>query len=198
MEKTVENASGVLRGGNALKRSSNFELLRIVCMLFIILHHFSVHTVLPSEAPEINLIIMKICAIGGKIGVNSYVLISGYFLINSKFKLSKLIKIIAEVVFYSLLIYGILCLTGQVEFSWQGLANQAFPIIKEQYWFMTAYVVTYALSPFINKALKSFSNKEYLVLLALLIAFQWNLPFFNLGNYLGNAGWFITIYAIAG
>ena len=67
-------------------RQSNFELLRIVAMVMIVFHHFAVHggfnfdsTTLSIPRFWFNFIIM-----GGKTGVNIFVLISGYFLIQSK------------------------------------------------------------------------------------------------------------------
>lgn len=74
---------------NSLKiRNSNLELLRIVSMILIIMHHYAVHggfDLLNTEL-DLNRIWIQILSIGGKIGVNCFVLITGYFMINSKFK----------------------------------------------------------------------------------------------------------------
>ena len=72
----------------AKERSSNFELLRIVSMIGIVFHHFlnyslgynefTYDTITPNSA------FAAIFYLLGKIGVNIFVLISGYFLIESK------------------------------------------------------------------------------------------------------------------
>ena len=62
-------------------RKSNFELLRIIAMIMIVFHHFAIF----SESKfDINLITLnrlwnQFIRMGGKIGVNIFVLISGYF-----------------------------------------------------------------------------------------------------------------------
>ena len=75
-------------------RLSNFELLRIISMLLIVAHHFSVHSHLISDTPIINVYLQRALATGGKVAVNLFVLISGYFMINSTFKFKKLLKLI--------------------------------------------------------------------------------------------------------
>ena len=95
-----------------VKRQSNFELLRIVAMVMIIFHHFAYHggfvwdfSTITIEHLWYNLIIM-----GGKIGVNIFVLISGYFLILNKDKIvnlfRKMLKLWGQIFFYSLLFFA--------------------------------------------------------------------------------------------
>ena len=72
-----------------VERSSNFELLRIICMVLIVAHHFACHSDFSSTISSLNNAVIKTLIIGGRLGVNVYVLISGYFLINSKFKINR-------------------------------------------------------------------------------------------------------------
>lgn len=80
-------------------RSSNFELLRIVAMFMIVLHHCTVHGVFSywhnntTFIHHINNFLCSFLASGGKIGVTIFVLISGYFLCMQDFKISRLLKI---------------------------------------------------------------------------------------------------------
>ncbi len=68
-------------------RASNFELLRLVCMFYIVLHHFIVHGLKSAgywgEAINIYSVISNSFII---VGVNCFVLISGYFGIQSSWK----------------------------------------------------------------------------------------------------------------
>ena len=96
-------------------RQSNFELLRIVAMLMIVFHHFAFHGELSYEgaglsAPHLwyNLIIMD-----GKTGVNIFVLISGYFLVNDKeLSLKRLLKLWGEVSFYAVVLNFVFTILG--------------------------------------------------------------------------------------
>ena len=64
-------------------KESNLELLRIVNMLLIITHHLAVHTPFVFENIHIKYIVYFL-SLGGKIGVNSFVLLTGYLLVDKK------------------------------------------------------------------------------------------------------------------
>lgn len=92
-------------------RNSNVELLRIACMILIVLHHYGVYGFDALELPHtLNRYVVSFCSLGGKIGVACFMLISGYYMVYSKFTLRKLVKLAAEAWFYSVGI-GLLFLT---------------------------------------------------------------------------------------
>ena len=71
------------------KRQSNIELLRILAMLFIIAYHFVYHGDVYYPHVDIsgfNRIFTTFLRPFGKMGVNIFVMISGYFLIASQKK----------------------------------------------------------------------------------------------------------------
>ena len=76
------------------ERNSSLELLRIISMILIVGYHYSLHgfdrTLLDYNY---NKYILDILMIGGKLGVNCFVLISAYFMIESKITLKKLMKL---------------------------------------------------------------------------------------------------------
>ena len=180
-----------------VKRESNFELLRIIAMLLIVMHHFAVHGGYTGNVPAFNQAIIDFLIIGGKVGVNLYVLISGYFLINSTFKIKKLLTLVLETIVYSLIIYLLLCLFGEGTFDFNGLINSFLGF--RGYWFVATYIVMYAFSPFINKMIKALTQKEHLLLIMCLLIFNITVPF--IPNYwdwgLSFVAWFITLYVIA-
>ena len=63
------------------------ELLRIPAMLLIVLHHFSAHGKWPGAGgwPSADLAV-SFLSLGGKAGVDIFILISGYFLCKSNFR----------------------------------------------------------------------------------------------------------------
>ena len=88
------------------KRQSNFELLRIVAMLMIVFHHFAYHGAFNYDSTSISISYFwySLIIMGGKIGVNIFILISAYFLIlSSGINFKKIFKIIGQVLFYSIL-----------------------------------------------------------------------------------------------
>lgn len=178
-------------------RLSNFELLRIICMILIVAHHFSVHSSFDSDISTFNYYLSKALAIGGKIGVNAYVLISGYFMINSTFKFKKLLKLILETAFYSSVIYIIFCIFGLLDFNLLLFIRHCRPIYKQHYWFMTYFVLLYILSPYLNKCLNNCSKKEFYILIAVLLFCQLDILGLNSIIFFNELVWFVTLYVIA-
>lgn len=179
-------------------RESNFELLRIIAMILIVLHHFYYNNIIIDYVHITrNEMISQIISAGGKIGVNLFVLISGYFLINSKFNIKKLIKLFGETWFYSVAIALIAILGLKIQIGIKELLQVIFPITYNQYWFITAYAVMYIFSDYINKFLKLLSKKEYDKLLIMLIVIFSILPSIMGAKFLASdLGWLIILYAI--
>jgi surface polysaccharide O-acyltransferase-like enzyme len=157
--------------GTVQPRFGNIELLRIVSMLLIVCNHFEGHALAIQgfEWGSANLYSNWLIRGIGYIGVNLYVLISAYFLCMSSFKAKKLLKLLVEVWFYSMIIYGLFVGTGQVSFSFKGFFKSFLPTLCSQYWFVTCYVVMYILSPFFNKLILLLYNKRALMRFSFLL-----------------------------
>ena len=69
----------IIKNKLKINRQSNIELLRIIAMIFIIAHHFAVHGGFnfSTDIITVNSLWIQFIKIGGKIGVNIFVLISG-------------------------------------------------------------------------------------------------------------------------
>ena len=180
-------------------RRSNLELLRILCMLFIVAHHFGVHGQYGDmEMSAFNRFIVNLLSAGGKLGVNIYVIISGYFLVKSDFKPRRIINTLALTVFYSVTVYLALSIVAPgFIFSPRALLQSFFVISNTSHWFVTRYVSMLLLSPFLNKLLYNISERAHLLLIAVLLLMQMTLP--GTGSYipLSDTGWFITLYITA-
>jgi len=156
-------------------RKSNFELLRIVSIACIILYHSVWHSGVGYLGLNFNKILVDFLDMFGQLGVNCFMLISGYFLLESNFKWIKVIRISLEASFYILL--GILCLkifgdsTG-IAIGWW-LPKALFPILKEAYWFLTVYVLVYIFSPILKKTISVLSKKQLTMFLGLSL-FVWS------------------------
>lgn len=140
-------------------RESNIEALRIISMLFIILFHYVANCNFQYTNLSLNNLMIKTILFFGELGVNLFILITGYYLCESKMSLKKLVLIIGEVFFYNLLNYFIGYKIGYIN-SLNDL-KILFPVITGYYWFITGYILVYILSPYFNKLISIFSKREY-------------------------------------
>lgn len=177
-------------------RSSNIELLRIVSMLFIALHHFSWHGPWPKTGILSADIAIDILAFGGKLGCNLFVLVTGYYMIRSRFKIRSVIRLIAETLFYSWLILVIAFFMG-ASISFWDLENAILPISTGEYWFVTTFVILCFLAPLLNRAFLMLSQGQRSVLLCLGFILFVIIPTFCLSNsYASNLVWFCYVYYV--
>ena len=190
-------------GGRPEKvRMSNFELLRIAAMFMIIAHHFAVHGgfEFPADTLTVNRFWIQIMRFGGKVGVDIFVLISGYFLIksNSERLIQKTLKLSLQIWFYSAVIF-ILFTTLKLEpLSLKGLAKTVFPISYSRWWFASTYLVLFIISPYLNKLLLSLTRAEYIRFLALNIVIWCILStILHTAWEADDLVWFIILYAAA-
>ncbi len=187
-------------------REVNLDLLRVFSMFLIVLLHSIDHSGVFENAVHsgwgINVYVSYVYALT-RVCVNCFVLLSGYFLVRSKFRLQKLVALWLEVVFYSLVIRVIFMATGQIPFSITSLISCLVPVVTGRYWFITIYFALYLLSPFLNLAVKALS-KTQLTVLNLLTFFIFSVwislhPSIKGPNSGGGWGlaWFIVLYLAA-
>ena len=70
-----------------IQRDSRFEFLRLISIFAIVLHHLVIHTSVLTLPPlTFNRTVAQLFDIGGKVGVNCFILITGYFQCCSSFK----------------------------------------------------------------------------------------------------------------
>lgn len=184
------------------KRKPNMELLRAICMLMIVFLHLtgktSAITDIESGRPVYYAawILNAICRIGN----NGFVLISGYFAKESKFKLEKLLRLYVQVLFYSV------TLAAFMKFLHVGLESRllavVLPITNREYWFATVYIGLYCLMPYLNIILEHAEKKKLEQLLIVSgILFSVIPTFFHATGWLGEEGaysivWFCFLYLL--
>ena len=135
------------------KRVSKFELLRIIAMYLIVVHHSIIHGMLNVSEKAyllnhpVNLSASVIMELGGKIGVIIFVLITGYFMVYSQISLTKILRIWLPIFFWSIFFYFLYCVSTR-SFSIFRFIKAVFPLLFNEYWFMTVYLFLYLLLPF--------------------------------------------------
>lgn len=151
-------------------RNSSIELLRIICMILIIFHHYSVHSgyYYSVETFSYNTVLMQFASLGGKIACCVFMLITGYFMIKSKINLKKIILLMLQTLFYSILAVLIVVISGDKTLEPIDYFKSLFPYVYGN-WFIIVYLVLYILSPYINKMILSLEKKDIEKLILILI-----------------------------
>lgn len=180
------------------ERESNLELLRILAMLLIVLGHYVYWGIGDLKTDNfINELIFDFLILGGRIGVNIFVLISSWFLIDSKFNLRKLINLILKVKIYAFtfLLIAIL-LKESLNIKW--IVISLLPILFKNYWFITCYVMLYISFPYLNLFLYRITKDELKsILIILLSIFSILQTFIGARLFYNEFIWFIILYFIA-
>lgn len=148
-------------------RNSSLELLRIISMMMIIAHHYSVHGDFPEvcvNTISFSTVYNSILSIFGKSACGIYALITGFFMIDSnnglKEQLKKSILLAAEMLFYSLLAVVLVYSTKIVSLSLKDLLNAFIPYFKDC-WYVRSYIFFSLGIPYINVFLKSINKKLF-------------------------------------
>jgi peptidoglycan/LPS O-acetylase OafA/YrhL len=183
-------------------RDSNFELLRIILMLLIVLHHYCVNSGFPQimnlSTITSNTILIEFMSIWGKVGVNGFLILSGYFMVNSYFKIEKVYKLISEVLFYNIVVTVFLLLIGY-NIGMIGIIKCIVPIIfylPET--FIGSYLLVYILSPVINTCMHNISKEQLQFVLCILLVYFSIVSTFLLRDTWNYFGWAITMYLVGG
>lgn len=191
-----------------MKRQANFEVLRVVAMAMIVTLHFLQRGgILLPLYEEINIVnatgwLIKCFCI---VAANCYVLIAGYFLVEAEWKGKKLLTLVSQILFYSILIPVVCMLLGiGTVRSWSiyEWITAVLPLQMDHYWFATAYVLLFVLSPVLAAGAKQLSKKQLELVIGILLVyfsvFKSISPILLATDRYGyDYPWFICLYLIA-
>lgn len=152
------------------KRDSNYELMRIISMFLIVLYHTIVHGMAIDNAQVPNVkIILEIIEMVTVVHVNSFILVTGYYQLNSKMKLVKVFELLGLCILYKFIIMTGLNICNLTNYSLADYFIQLNPLVAGGYWFIKCYIMLHLFIPFINKFIKVLDRKEYKILIVLMI-----------------------------
>lgn len=169
-DHTMDDAGSTLPAPSRFGRDSNFELLRILAILFIISFHCAWEGGFEYPAFCFNKFLVESFHMLGEIGVNLFILISGYHMIRGRFKIKKLIALLLQVQFYNWICVFLCVHFGTLTLDRRTVFINFFPVTEYKYWFATVYILLYLFSPYINKLLLCLSRKEFQKMLLLCLA----------------------------
>lgn len=160
------------------KKNANMELLRMISMLMItMLHALTKSDLLPFMGSEVTANgwaawVLEVLSVSS---VNIFMLISGYFLISSNFKVRRLVEIVLQTMFYSAGTFLLFFLLGKIppeDMNVYNLIQYFLPIHMETYWFVSVYIIIYLLLPLINSGVRSMSEKQLQGVIIWLFVFE--------------------------
>lgn len=187
-------------------RAANLDLLRIVSMLLIVFLHSIDHSGVLENAQSCGAgmyFYVRFTYALCQVCVNIYIMLSGYFMLESRFRLHKLVTLWMETAFYGFVLKLIFMLMGRDPFSLASLASCFLPILSGRYWFLTIYVGMYLLSPFLNLMIRAMDRKTHSLLnlclfclFSLWVSIHPKFAGMNTGGGWGLA-WFVVLYITA-
>ncbi len=157
MQKELSESKG------HVDRQSNYELLRLISMFFIVLYHLLLWFV--QDHPSHGC--LKALWLPLHVGVICFVLISGYFRIKPSSR--GFIKLIVMVLVYSL--PGMIIEIRNAG-TWHQVLHSLMFVSRTNYWFVRTYIGLFLLSPLINTFLdhSSLKAKWYMLIVTGLIS----------------------------
>ena len=187
----------------ASQRNSSVELLRIFAIFFIIMHHFSIASTIEPSAFQsaflysFNVYWNQVFNGLGKIGVNLFILISGYFLCNNtSFKTKRTLDTYLKVFMWSMIFMGLQLATGFSSPTSSFFITSFTPIISLRWWFMSSYLVIFLLHPLINKLINKLNKTSHILVTVLLLVF-WMFTRITYSVFIMNSiPWFVIVYFI--
>ncbi len=182
------------------EKQSNFELMRIFSIFFIILWHIILHGKIFSGYGEPYDFITRILIGILIVHVNSLVFLTGYFSGEKKTtKPSKILRLLGTGWLYNVIILAILIFGNFMVFPKVQVMIELSPL-HSTYWFFNCYAIIYLLSPYLNKVTMNMTKKDYQKFLALIILLLCFIPIFTDGVFIKNDGYniihFVTMYYI--
>lgn len=164
---------------NVRDRESSFELLRLLCMFLIVIHHFFVHglNIKGAYGDPATVVFFDT---GLMCRIDVFILISGYFGIS--FKLTGAYKYYSQLFFYGCIGYLIHVING-ASIGKSLVLNSVFVIgASPGWWFAQYYFFLYLLSPLLNVAIKAMNKAQFgfvlilMTILNLYYSFVWRIP----------------------
>ena len=153
------------------KRNYGLDLLKCICMFCVIMYHYADHIpifLLDEIRFSPNWFIMISARIFGVICNCTFVLCTGYFQCKKQVKVSRIVKLYMEVWFYSV----VCCIAANLLFGKRFFINMEIarlPLLNNEYWFFSSYIILLILTPFINSLIDHISRQWHLKLIGVLM-----------------------------
>lgn len=143
-------------------RNYGIDFLRMISMIMIVMLHTLGHGGILRSVSFLSVHyqiawLLEVIAFGA---VNTYAMISGFVSVDSHFKISNILILWLQVLFYGILINTVFFFLLPESRNTSGWIQALFPVTRKEYWYFTAYAGVFFLSPFINQMFRNLSEKQ--------------------------------------
>lgn len=182
---------------SATKRKSNFELLRVLAMLAIVMGHLFGEGRVTAHVPPSAWLPSLFLANGARLAVGVFALLGCWFLVDEpSFRSGRWLRIHATVLSYTVPLTIITALV------WGGVgtgdfARACLPVLGRPLWYASAWLILLALAPILHAAAFSASRRDLgraaailLVILAVPATFAGTIA----NDFFAAILWFVFLY----
>ncbi len=186
-------------------RVLNLDLYRFFCIFIItVSFHFIGYTGMAeaiSSKTSVNYFLIKILEALKPCGINGFIILSSYFLVNETNSLKKIVRFEFLLLFFSIAISGA-ALVLKPNLSSALLLKSVFPFLTGHYWYPVNYIILLVFVPFLNRFIFALSQRQFALFVGFLLVitglfFGINI-FYDSSIYVGHETrsilWFITLY----
>lgn len=189
------------------QRNSSVEALKVIAVIMIVFSHampngdpvtnnFAIP--LGQASTDIQYVIMVLMSNMGQVGNDIFLVCSAWFLLDSKTtRLNKIISMVGDCFVISIVMVLFFIMAGR-SFSVQYIIRQFLPITFGNYWFLTCYILFYAIHPLLNIILDAIEKEKLLLIDIVFIVLYCFISFIMSGSAFcySNLIGFIGIYFI--
>lgn len=185
------------------RRNAAMELMRVLAMLMIIGHHLVYYSGLISIGPGLNRHFARLINVGGKLGVNLFVMIGAWFMSGKEYRAERTARIWLQTFStgcLALLVCVLVWGADSVGNMRHAVFQAIFPVGQSGCWFAAAYIVLSLMMPFLNVLLRLVSRKGLDMLLLVLTAAMSVIPTVFIGKttFFSPIFWFVYLYLLTG
>ncbi len=190
-------------------RNSSIELMKVIAIIMIILSHSmpdgdgslgASYIDIDTVTTNWQLLVAGLFKNMGQIGNDMFLAASCWFIVDSKKVDGKKVShLFADSWFCSILMLLLFLALGY-SFSLKYIIKQLFPATFNNCWFLTCYIIFYAIHPLLHAALESMGKKQ-LLCFNIIFFVMYNCMGFIMGNtmfYFSELFGFIGIYYLVG
>lgn len=166
-------------------------------MLAIVFGHVAAQAFDREILSADNDVLLLLFGSGSRVGVNLFVMIGAWFLVDSNFKAERVVKLYSSLWFYSVAI-TILLIALQCDISTKNIISSFFPFLRRRMWFVPQYISLLLLSPFLKMLscrMSKQTSSRFIIIAFFLVSLISSIRQFE-DTWLAGLVWFVYMYFV--